>query len=210
MRIGIIGMGTVGTVLGRRWADAGHIVTFGVRDPDNPRKQAEAKSIAASLGPIRAAALADAILVAVPWRAVPDALKAAGDLTGKVLLDCTNPVNDDLTELTTGGSASAGQIVAGLAPQAHVVKIFNTIGATNFADPNYGGHRLTMFLAGDDERANKVAAGLASAIGFEPVALGPLKYSGLLESLAMTWIILARHHGFGRDFAIDVVRRPTA
>jgi 8-hydroxy-5-deazaflavin:NADPH oxidoreductase len=75
-------------------------------------------------------------------------------------------------------------------------------------DPDYGGHRTTMLYAGDDEAANRVAAGLAEQIGFEPVYLGPLKESRLLEPLAMAWIVLARHRGLGRDFALDVVRRP--
>jgi predicted dinucleotide-binding enzyme len=153
-------------------------------------------------------AKAEAVLLAVPWGAVPDALKAAGDLSGKVLLDCTNPVTPELTHLTIGQSTSAGEEVARLAPQARVVKVFNTNGAKNMADPNYGGHKVTMFYAGDDDGANQTAAKLAEQIGFEPVYLGPLKEARLLEPLAMAWIVLARHRGLGRDFALDVVRRP--
>jgi 8-hydroxy-5-deazaflavin:NADPH oxidoreductase len=210
MRIGVIGMGNVGSVLGRRWADLGHIVTFGVRDPGNKQKQAEAKRLGASIGPVRSAALCDAILLAIPWNAVPDVLKAAGDLEGKVLLDCTNPVNHNLTDLVPVNGGSGGEMVAQLAPLARVVKIFNTNGAKNFEAPNYGDLRVTMFFAGDHEPANKIAAGLAAELGFEPVELGPLKYSRLLESLAMAWIVLARQQGLGRDFAIDIIRRPGA
>ncbi len=65
-----------------------------------------------------------------------------------------------------------------------------------------------MLYAGDDEGANRVAAQLAEQIGFEAIYLGPLRESRLLEPLAMAWIILARHCGLGRDFALDVVRRP--
>jgi hypothetical protein len=90
-----------------------------------------------------------------------------------------------------------------------VVKIFNTNGSTNMADPDYGrgGHKVSMFYAGDDAGANRIAAELAAQIGFEPIELGGLKYSRLLEAMGMAWIVLARHRGFGRDFAIDVVRR---
>lgn len=162
----------------------------------------------ASLGSVQDAARSEAILLAVHWCDVPDALKAAGDLNGKVLLDCTNPVNAGFTELTMGHDTSAGEVIAKMEPQVRVVKIFNTNGAKNMADASYGAHRVTMFYAGNDAAANHVAAGLASDIGFEPIELGPLKCARLLEPLAMTWIILARHRGFGRDFAIDVLRRP--
>jgi 8-hydroxy-5-deazaflavin:NADPH oxidoreductase len=209
MRIGIIGMGNVGSALGRHWTKVGHDVTFGVRDPGNVQKQAAAEDMNTSLGSVHDAAQCEVILLAVHWSAIPDALKAAGDLNGKVLLDCTNPVNSDFTGLTMGHDTSAGEVIAKMEPRARVVKIFNTNGAKNMADTNYGPHRVTMFYAGNDAAANKIAAGLAADIGFEPIELGPLKSARLLEPLAMTWIILARHRGFGRDFAIDIVRRPS-
>jgi 8-hydroxy-5-deazaflavin:NADPH oxidoreductase len=109
MRIAVIGMGTVGSALGNRWAAAGQDVTFCVRDPGDTRKRADAEKMKAKIGPVSDAAKAEAVLLAVPWTAVPDALKAAGDLTGKVLLDCTNPVTPELTHLTIGHTTSAGR-----------------------------------------------------------------------------------------------------
>ncbi len=209
MRIAVIGTGNVGGVLGRRWAGAGHAVTFCVRDPDDARKRAMAAQAGAAVGPVRDAAHAEAVLLAVPWTAVPDALAAAGDLSGKVLLDCTNPVTPALTHLTIGHTTSAAEEVARMAPGSRVVKVFNTNGARNMADPDYGGRRVTMLYAGDDDGANRVAADLAAQLGFEPVYLGPLREARLLEPLAMAWIVLARHRGLGRDFALDVVRRPS-
>ena len=75
------------------------------------------------------------------------------------------------------------------------------------ANTNYGPHKISMFYAGNDAAANKVAAQLAADIGFEPIEVGPLKYARLLEPLALLWIVLARQRGFGPDFAINVVRR---
>src|SRR3954454_17042624 len=93
VRIAVLGMGKVGGVLGRRWAQVGHGVAFGVRDPGNPDKQERARAAGASLASVRqAAADAEAVLLAMPWRAVPEVLKEAGELSGKVLLDCTNPL----------------------------------------------------------------------------------------------------------------------
>jgi predicted dinucleotide-binding enzyme len=191
-----------------RWAEAGHQVTFCVRDPDDPNKRAEAEEAKALIAPVSQAARAEAVLHAVPWGAVPDALRAAGDLSGQVLLDCTNPVTPELTHLTIGHTTSAGEEVARLAPGARVVKVFNTNGAKNMADPDYGGHRVTMLYAGDDGGANRLAAELAEQLAFEAIYLGPLKEARRLEPLAMAWIVLARHRGLGRDFALDVVRRP--
>src|SRR5690348_4272426 len=110
MRIAVIGMGRVGGVLGRRWAQTGHEVTFGVRDPDNPDKQAQATAAGASLASVRqAAADAEVVLLAVPGRVVPDALKEAGNLTDKVLLDRTNPLTPDYFGLVVGTTDSAGE-----------------------------------------------------------------------------------------------------
>ena len=158
MRIAVIGMGNVGSALGNWWAGAGHDVTFCVRDLGDARKRADAGKMKAKIGPVSDAAKADAVLLAVPWAAVPDALKAAGDLAGKVLLDCTNPVTPELTHLTIGHTTSAGEEVARMVPNARVVKVFNTNGAKNMADPDYGRHKVTMLYAGDDEGANRTAA----------------------------------------------------
>lgn len=180
-----------------------------MRDPNDPKKRAAARAARAAIGPVGAAASAAAVLLAVPWRAVPYALAAVGNLAGKIILDCTNPVTLDFTELTIGHTTSAGEEVARLAPGARVVKVFNTNGSTNMADPDYNGHKVTMLYAGDDG-ANQVAARLAGDLGFEPIYLGRLKEARLLEPLATAWIVLARHRGLGRDFALDVVRRPAS
>src|SRR5262245_60524303 len=139
MKIAVIGMGNVGGALGRRWAAGGHNVVFGVRDPDAAKHQSEAKTAGGRAAGVRdAVAGAEVVALTVPWGAVPDALKSAGDLSGKVLLDCTNPLTSDLSALQLGTTTSAGEEVAKQAPGAKVVKIFNTTGAGNMADTNYG------------------------------------------------------------------------
>jgi predicted dinucleotide-binding enzyme len=178
MRIAVIGMGKVGNALGRRWAETGHQVTFCVRDPNDTRKRAEAGKAKAAIGPLGDTAKAEAVLLAVPWSAVPDALKASGDLSGKVLLDCTNPVTPELTHLTIGQSTSAGEGVASLAPQARVVKVFNTNDAKNMGNPDYGGHKVTMLYGrrrGEPGRrrigrGDRVRANLPGAAQGSPIA----------------------------------------
>ena len=207
MKIAIIGMGNVGSVLGRRWASAGHEVVFGVRNPDARRASDGASGIRlATIGD--AVAAAEVVTLAVPWPAVEDALEAAGDLRGKVLLDCTNPLSPGLSGLALGTTTSGGEEVARLAAGARVVKVFNTTGAANMQDPDYGGVRATMFVAGDDADAKRVACELAGALGFEPCDVGGLTMARTLEPLALLWITLAVHRGWGPDFALQLVRRP--
>lgn len=167
-----------------------------------------ANEVEAAFGPMPDAADAQVVLLAVPWLAVSAVLKAAGDLSEKIILDCTNPVTPELTHLTIGHTTSAGEEIARMIPGGKVVKIFNTNGAKNMGDPDYHGQKVTMLYAGDHADANGIAAGLAAEIGFEPIYLGPLKEARLLEPLAMTWIVLARQRGLGRDFALNVVHRP--
>lgn len=208
MRIAVIGAGSVGGTLGTRWAAAGHEVVFGLRDPQSPKVldllstscNARAASIAS------AAAGSDVVVLATPWAAARAAIQSAGNLAGKVLLDCTNPLKPDLT-LDAGPTASGGEMVAGWAIGPRVVKIFNTTGFGNMANPHYGDQAATMFYAGDDSEAKQIAARLATDLGFEAVDAGPLKNARLLEPLAALWIDLAMVRGHGRDIAFKLLRR---
>src|SRR5580658_5392909 len=144
MKISIIGAGHVGGALGSGWGRHGHEITFGVRNA----KKTDSATTAKIVSVMEAAQSADLIVLSVPWGAVPDALLSAGDLTGKILLDATNPLLPDLSGLDTAPGTSGGEKVASLT-KASVVKIFNTTGFPNMADPVYHGERATMFYCGD-------------------------------------------------------------
>jgi len=197
VKIAIIGAGNVGGALGRSWARAGHEVAFGVRDP----AAAKTAALLAATGPKvtvaavpEAARAADTIAIATPWAATEAALKAAGDLRGKVVVDCTNPLRFTPgvgLELALGFLESGAEHVARWASGARVVKAFNTYGYENFADaayPNAAGLRPLMFLAGDDADAKDVAGQLAVDIGFENFDAGGLRAARELEPLALLWI----------------------
>lgn len=210
MKIGVIGAGHVGGTLGRAWAGAGHEVAFGVRDAAAPRVRdllAACGGRATAATVPEAAGSAEVVAVTTPWEATEAAVRAAGDLTGKVVLDCTNPLAPDLTGLAVGLTTSGGERVAGWASGGRVVKAFNTTGADNMARPTIGGTPLTLFLAGDDAGAKAVAARLAGEIGFAPVDGGPLRVARLLEPLALLWITLAVGQGLGPGIALNLVRR---
>jgi NADPH-dependent F420 reductase len=214
MKIAIIGAGNVGGTLGKRWARAGHEVAFGVRDPAEARITALVRESGPSARAARVPeAVRDAAVVAltVPWENAREALTAAGDLRGRVLIDATNPLAltaDGLRQgLLLGHTTSAGEQVARWAEGARVVKAFNTTGWQNMADPVYGGAGLSMLLCGDDAEAKKVVADLARQLGFAPVEVGPLRSARYLEAVAMLWIDMAILQGFGTSFGFQVVRR---
>jgi NADPH-dependent F420 reductase len=209
MRIAIVGAGNVGGTLDKAWARKGHEVIWGVRNPSDAdiHKLAKEAGNARATSVRDAAQAADIVVLTVPYDAVPDAIRNAGDLRGKIVLDCTNPLRPDLSGLTVGQTSSAAEQVAAAAPNAKVVKIFNTTGASNMADPRYPAGNLTMFYCGDDAEAKKAAATLASDLGFEPVDAGDLATARLLEPLAMLWIQLALKQGWGGDFGFKLIRR---
>lgn len=203
MRIAVIGAGSVGRALGGRFGAAGHDVVFGVRNPTR------ADGVSPAMTVPEAVRDAEAVLVAVPWEAVPEAIAAAGDLGGKIILDATNPLTfgAEGLALALGFSTSGGEQIAALAKGAKVFKVFNTIGAEVMAAPSSAGGRPVMFVAGDDQDAKARVLALVDQTGFEPVDAGPLRNARLLEAHAMLWIDLALNRGLGRDFAFGFVRR---
>ena len=221
MRIAILGAGNVGGTLGRRWAEAGHDVKFGVRRPDAGAAavkggQGQAlPSQASVVAPAEAVRDANVVVLATPWGAVVDALREAGAdagaLDGRPLLDATNPLKAGFAlDVGSGGESGAERIQA-LVPNAHVVKAFNTTGAENLRDPSYAGERTVMFYAGNDTGAKRVAHELASTLGLDPVDAGVLARARELEHVAALWIALANGATgappLGRNFAFRLVRR---
>jgi predicted dinucleotide-binding enzyme len=202
MKISILGAGNVGNALGAGWAKQGHEVIFGVRDPGKKTSAESARIVAVK----DAAQISSIIVLAVPWNAVPDVIGEAGDLTGKIILDATNPLLPDLSGLDSPAGTSGGEKVAELA-RVPVVKIFNTTGYPNMANPDYNGERATMLYCGDDANAKSTAAVLASDLGFEPVDAGPLRQARLLEPLALLWITLALKQALGPNVAFKLMRR---
>lgn len=204
MNIGIIGSGNVGSALGQRWAEKGHAILFGARDPNSDKAKAALANVrGARLGSLgEAAAFGEAILIAVPGAAALDAVRACGTLDGKVVMDAANWFG----QRPAGVTHSLAEAIAEAAPGARVVKAFNTTGANNMLNPRYGAQNADMFICGDDADAKAVVAGLARDIGFDVVDAGPLSAAAMLESLAQLWVHLARS-GAGRDIAWKLLRR---
>lgn len=209
MNIAIIGAGRVGAALGTRWAVAGHQVMYGVRKPGDPKIKSlleeTPKGRAGSVA--EAAAFGDVVVLATPWTATENAIRAAGSLAGKVVVDVTNPLNETFSGLTVGHTSSGGEMVAGWAKGAKVVKTLNSTGSNNMLDPKYGKDAVSMFVCGDDAAAKATVSELVKALGFDVVDAGPLASARLLEPLALLWISLAYAWGQGTDIAFRLMRR---
>jgi predicted dinucleotide-binding enzyme len=154
-----------------------------------------------------AVASVQVVVLSVPWPAAEKAIRSCGDLSGKILIDCTNPLSSDLKGLVLGHTTSAAEQVAQWAPKAKVVKAFNTIGAVNYGNTTFGSLWADGFYCGDDQQAKDTVQPLIADIGFDPVDVGPLSNARLLEPLAMLWIDLAVNQRQGSNHAFKLLRR---
>lgn len=178
MRIGIIGAGHIGGTVGKLWIAAGHEVMFSARRLD------ESQAVASALGPrahagtvAEAIAFGDAVFLAVPYKAVPEIAKDYGPaLKGKIVLDADNaiPGRDGalVDEVERDG---IGAVSRRYFPGARLVRVFNTLNYAILArEANRAPPRLAIPVAGDDQAAVAVAAGLVRDAGFDPVIVGDL------------------------------------
>jgi predicted dinucleotide-binding enzyme len=209
MKIAVIGTGSVGGTIGRRLAELGHSVSFGVRNV----LDADVKALIGTIrGNARLASVADAakdaevVVLATPYAANAAAIDAAGDLSGKILIDVTNPIGPDFS-LATGFTTSGAEGVAKLAPRAKVFKAMNQVGFEVMANPGFAGGKPVMFVAGSDPGGKAVVLELVSSLDFEAIDAGELAIARLLEPYAMLWIHLMARRNQGRNFAFALLRR---
>lgn len=203
-RIGIVGAGRVGTTLGGRWAEAGHDVRYGVRDPQDGRHE-RLRDHATVVAVPDAAQDVDVVLLAVPWAVAVEVAAGLGPLGDTVVLDATNPLagRTHVPDATRSGAEQLREVLDG----GRLVKAFNTTGSANMADPTGYEPAPTAWLAGDDDGALSTAADLAGDVGFTPVVAGGLDAAGGLEHLAALWIRLAYALGHGPDVTVSLIRR---
>lgn len=196
MRIGILGSGLMGAKLGTIFARAGHRVVFSyARSPQKLAQLAREAGANAFAGtPGEAVREADAVLLAVHWSRVDEVLRQAGDLTGKVLMSCSLPMNDDDTALIIGTTSSGAEELANKIPGARIVSVFNTIPSevlfSVFAAKGQESPPSLLYC-GDDEGAKAVAVQLIRDAGFDPIDAGPLRIARYTEPMALAVAQLA-------------------
>jgi len=190
MRVGILGSGLMGGKLGTIFARAGHEVVFSYarRQEKLERLAREAGGNARAGTPAEAARDADALLLAVHWSRFDDVLHQAGDLSGKVIVTCSLPMNDQDTGLVLGLTTSGAEELAKKIPEARVVCAFNTVpsevlfGVFEARDKD---NRPSLVYCGDDSGSKEIAAGLIRDVGFDPVNAGPLRIARYTEPFAL-------------------------
>jgi NADPH-dependent F420 reductase len=202
MTIAIIGTGKMGAGIARLLASKGEKVAIGSRDPANAAKLAAEVGAGAEGGGITAAAkLADVVILAVPYTAAAETIREAGGFPGKILVDISNPITSDFKALTVGHTTSAAEEIQKLAPQAKVVKAFNTIFAQLLSAEARKGRTVQVFVAGDDAAAKKVVSDIIAKGEFDAVESGPLSNSRYLEPVGEINIHFGFFLGWGTSAA---------
>jgi predicted dinucleotide-binding enzyme len=206
--IAVIGTGNVGAALGSELAQQGHTVVYGSRNPlglkalDLARKTAGKASTAK---PAEAIVGADIVVLAVPGMVVEEVVLGLGDLSGKIIIDATNPlVMDEPMHFSYGVSTSNGEIVQAAAPNAKVVKAFNTVSWQLMIDPEKSAGPLYVPLAGNDKAAKQLVAGLVEKMGLKSIDLGGIENAHWTEY----GVVVSLNNQFSERQNYELVFRP--
>ena len=191
MDIAIIGAGNVGRALATSFARAGHSVIITSRDPEDAGAVAAATGARVAATNVEAATAADIVALAIPFDSVEEVVAEIRDaVAGKIVVDVTNRMAFGANGPTIDTGESNAERLAASLPQAHIVKAFNTLFASNQADPITAGVQLDGFVAADDAAAKATVLELVRSVGLNPVDVGPLSRAQQLEQIAFLNIYL--------------------
>ena len=196
--IAIIGTGSVAAALGPEFAAQGHTIVYGSRSPDREdvlQLVANTSDDASATSPADAVVDASIVVLAVPGLMVEEITIGLGDLSGKIIVDPTNPLADGENGLVHAVDTSNGEIIQAAAPGAHVVKAFNTLNWRTMIDPDSSGGPVSIPLAGNSSDAKAKVAELIEAMGLEAIDVGPIENSHWVEGMLILWI----NNRFGSD-----------
>jgi len=196
----------MGGKLGTIFARAGHEVVFSYARSEQKLKRLarDAKGKSQAGTPREAAQEADAVLLAVHWSRVDDVLKQAGDVSGKVIVSCSLPMNADDTGLVIAHTSSGAEELAKKVPKARVVSAFNTVPSEvlfGVFEARRKASRPSLIYCGDDASGKKIAVELIRDVGFDPVDAGPLRIARYTEPFALLVAQLAYEGDGGPELA---------
>lgn len=189
--IAIIGTGDVGSALGPHFAAAGHTVVYGSRNPGSEEVQALVKETgngASAKSQAEATQDADIVVLAIPWAPAKTIVDGLGKLDGKIIIDPINALAFGAEKSIGLAVPSAAQTIQGWAPNAYVVKAFNTLTRAYMVDPASANGPITIPIAGDDQIAKDKVAELAQAIGLHPLDVGDLSLAPGLEGMGLLYV----------------------
>jgi predicted dinucleotide-binding enzyme len=196
----------MGGKLGTLFARAGHEVVFSYARSEQKLKRLarEAPRNARAGKPGDAARDADALLLAVHWSRVDDVLKQAGDVSDKVIVSCSLPMNADNTDLVIAHTLSGAETLAKKVRRAHVVSAFGTVPSEvllGVFEARRRANHPSLVYCGDDQGAKDVAATLIRDVGFDPVDAGPLRIARYTEPFSLLVAQLAYESEGGPELA---------
>jgi len=213
MKIGVLGSGDVARTLASGFLKHGHKVTLGSRTPEKLADWAKANLAGATGTFAEASAFGELIVLAVKGSVAAEVLRLAGaaNLTGKTVADACNPIADappdhGVLQFFTTHQESLMEQLQREFPEAHLVKVFNSVGTISMVNPEFPGGPPTMFICGNDAGAKKQVEGILDQFGWETADMGGVEAARAIEPLCMLWCI----PGFLRNewtHAFKLIRR---
>ncbi len=204
LRVAVLGAGNTGGTLGKKRANAGHSVAFGVTNRNGQRAQAIRAELGdtVSIGSVAdALASAEIVLMALPGAAMDETITAhAAQLDGKTIIDAAYRVG-------SGGPLNSFATFRARTPSARVYRAFNIYGWENYADPMFGGVQADLFYCGPDGESRAVVEQLIADVGMRPIRVGDADQVDVVDSILRRWFALATGQGMGRYLALKLLRR---
>jgi len=196
MKIGIIGSGVVAQTLGSGFLKHGHEVMLGTRDPAKLADWLKANPKGTVDGFAVTGKFAEVVILAVKGGVVADAVRAVGlvNLAGKTVIDATNPITEEapvngVLKFSTSINLSQMEKLQEAFPEAHFVKAFNSVGASQMVNPTYKEGKPTMFICGNDEGAKQQVTTILDQFGWETADMGKVEAARAIEPLCILWCI---------------------
>ncbi|MDJ0700822.1 MAG: NAD(P)-binding domain-containing protein [Woeseiaceae bacterium] len=187
--IAIIGTGNVAKALGPEFARQGYDIVYGSRSPESEKARdivAMTPGNAKAVLPKESVRNASIVVLAVPGELVEEITRSLGDLSGKIIIDPTNPLTGDWdTELSLSVSTSNARIIQDAAPDAFVVKAFSTLNWRQMIEP---GGDISILLAGDSDAAKAEVSQLVSGMDLHPIDLGDVDNAHWIEGMTIMWL----------------------
>lgn len=189
--IAVIGTGNVGAALGPEFAAQGNTIVYGSRDPSSEEVAELVRRTgdeASATTPAEAVIGADIVVLAVPGLLVEEITVGLGDLRGKIIIDPTNPLSRGENGFSFAVESSNAEIIQAAAPDAHVVKAFNSLNWQQMVEPASSGGPISIPLAGNSAAAKARVAELVEGMGLEAIDVGPVEHAHWVEGMLILWI----------------------
>jgi predicted dinucleotide-binding enzyme len=198
MKIGIIGSGIVGQVLGKAFLTEGNEVMLGTRNTSKEEVvKWKAQNPSAAIGTFEeTASFGEIVILATGGLITEDAIRIAGleNFSGKTVIDATNPIAPEppangVIKYFTDINESLMERIQQLIPEANVVKAFNSVGNAVMYKPNLKGQIPTMFICGNNVAAKEQVSAILEDFGWEAEDMGSAEAARAIEPLAILWCI---------------------